>query len=257
MPLKPMVVRTKSEAAYDALREAILDQRLAPGQRVTLTTLASELGMSLTPVRDALRLLDTQGLVHQDTNRGTWITEYSPARAEEVYQLRLLLEPYAIALVAAEITDQDLADIDNTLAEFDRACAEERYSELPELNAALHRRIYSVAKTGILLGFIDRLWQSIPYQTMNVISHHDRSAADHHQIVDALHRRDGIGAAQALRDHIGHAQAEIIERMERTSGSTVSAPTTAPAAGPTAAPELATAGAGALPGAQGRPEPVR
>ncbi|MBG0738579.1 GntR family transcriptional regulator [Paeniglutamicibacter antarcticus] len=224
MALEPMVVRTKSEAAYAALREAILDQRLAPGQRVTLTSLASELGMSLTPVREALRLLATQGLVRQDANRGTWITEYSPARAEEVYQLRLLLEPYAMQLVAVESTDQDLADIDAALADFDRACAEERYSELPELNAALHRRIYSAARAGVLLGFIDRLWQSIPYQSMNVISHHDRSAEDHHQIVAALHRRDGAGAARALRNHIEHAHAETSHRMERSSENTGSTP---------------------------------
>lgn len=219
MSLKPMVVRTKGEAAYDALREAILDQRLAPGQRVTLTQLASELGMSLTPVREALRLLATQGLVQQDANRGTWITEYSASRAEEVYQLRLLLEPHAIALAAEAVTDQDLADIDRALADFDRACAEGHYSELPELNTALHRRIYRAAGAGILLGFIDKLWQSMPYQAMTVITHHDRSAHDHRQIVEALHRRDAPGAAQALREHIGHAHDEAVERMERTTGS--------------------------------------
>ncbi|MCZ2403674.1 GntR family transcriptional regulator [Paenarthrobacter sp. Z7-10] len=254
MALKPMIVRTKSEAAYDALREAILDQRLAPGQRVTLTTLASELGMSLTPVREALRLLAMQGLVHQDTNRGTWITEYSPARAEEVFQLRLLLEPYAIQLAAAEVTDQDLAEIDAALAEFDRASAEGRYSELPELNAALHQRIYRVSSAGMLLGFIDRLWQSIPYQSMNVISHHDRSAADHHQIVDALHRRDPVGAAQALRDHIGHAQAETIQRMERSAGITRSTHPAAPGPVTDRPPEPATV---LVPDAQSKPEPVR
>ncbi|WGW11465.1 GntR family transcriptional regulator [Saxibacter everestensis] len=217
MTLKPMVVRTKSEAAYDALREAILDRRLEPGQRVTLTELASDLGMSLTPVREALRLLASQGLVHQDSNRGTWITEYSRARAEEVYRLRLLLEPYAIELAAAKMTDDDLAGIDQALQDFDAACSEARYSDLPELNAVLHKRIYRVAGAGLMLEFINRLWESIPYQSMSVVTHHERSAKEHHLIVDALHSRDPAAAAKALRDHITHARSETMERLENYS----------------------------------------
>lgn len=216
MTLKPTVVRTKSEAAYDSLREAILDKRFQPGQRLILNELATQLGMSLTPVRDALRVLAAQGLVYQDNNRGTWVAEYSPARAGEIYQLRLLLEPHAIALAAEQMTDAAMAEIDELLAAFDMAYEAGKYAELPDLNTAFHRRIYEVADSPYLLQFIDRLWNIIPYQSTSVVSHPGRSDQDHHRIVDALHRRDADGAREALRRHISNARNETIERLENS-----------------------------------------
>lgn len=218
MTLKPTVVRTKSEAAYDALREAILDRRFHPGQRLILTELAAQLGMSLTPVRDALRVLAAQGLVHQDNNRGTWVAEYSAARAEEIYQLRLLLEPHAIALAAELITDEAMDEIDEILAAFDAAYESGKYADLPALNTAFHHRIYTASDSPYLLQFIDRLWNIIPYQSTSVVSHPGRSDADHHAIVDALHRRDAEGARQAMSRHISNARTETIERLENAGG---------------------------------------
>lgn len=216
MTLKPSVVRTKSEAAYDALREAILDKRLQPGQRLLLNDLAAQLGMSLTPVRDALRVLAAQGLVRQDNNRGTWVAEYSPARAGEIYQLRLLLEPHAIALAAELMTDAAMAEVDELLSAFDAAYEAGKYADLPDLNTAFHRRIYQVADSPYLLQFIDRLWNIIPYQSTSVVSHPGRSDQDHHRIVEALHRRDPEAASEALRRHISNARNETIERLEST-----------------------------------------
>lgn len=208
-------VQAKSEAAYATLREAILDGRLAPGSRVTLQGLADDLGMSLTPIREALRLLGSQGLVEHNPNRGTHIASLSRSGIEEIYQLRCVLEPLACELAAKNATTQDLARIDIAMSDFDAAVEGGMTDDLPMLNAALHRSIYLAAGSTVLLEFIDRLWVRIPYQAMSLVRHHDRSTAEHHLVVDAVRTRQAKEAGQLMWRHITNSTQETISRHEQ------------------------------------------
>lgn len=209
-----MRVQTKGEAAYTALREAILDGRLAPGSRVTLKALSEDLGMSLTPVREALRLLGTQGLVQHDPHHGTRIATLSRSGIEEIYELRRVLEPLACEMAARRATARDLDEIDAAVVAFDAALAEGRTDDLPMLNVALHRRIYEAAGSAYLLEFIDRLWGRIPYQAMSVVRHHERSTLEHHAVVAALRSRKARAASRLMRDHITNSTQETLGRVD-------------------------------------------
>lgn len=214
-------VQTKGEAAYQAVREAILSGRLEPGQRVTLQGLATQLGMSLTPVREALALLANQGLVHQQSNRYTVVTEYTRESAEEIYRLRLALEPLAAELAARRRDQDDLAAIDEALSELDVAVAERTTGDVPELNASLHRRIYQAARSPSLLEFIDRLWNGIPLQTISLVNRQDKSSTEHHTIVDALHRRQHRRAANLMRAHIAGAAEQALDRIDHIASKSL------------------------------------
>lgn len=202
MTLERAVVPTKSEAAYDALRRAILDNRLHPGDRVTLHGLAKDLGMSLTPVRDALRLLAADGLVIQTANRGTHIANYTPERAAEMYRLRLVLEPMAVADAARLATAEDRDLMREAQDAFARALSAGRLDQLPELNVALHRSWYSAARSTYLRDFIDRLWNGIPFDLMSVSSHPERSHREHLAITEAICAGDPRAARKAIKAHI-------------------------------------------------------
>lgn len=213
--LERIPTHTKAEAAFLALRDAIQSGRLPPGQRVTLQRLADELGMSLTPVREALHQLAAQGLVEHRPNQHTVVTPYTRARAEEVYRLRLVLEPLAAQLAAEQMRDADLEALDATLAELDTLVEAGHNADLPALNARLHRRIYTVARSPFLLEFIDRLWNGLPFQAISLTGRQHRSADQHHAIIAALHARDGAAAAQATYDHIADGQQETLAHIDR------------------------------------------
>ncbi|MHA6804659.1 GntR family transcriptional regulator [Salinifilum ghardaiensis] len=218
MDLRPVHTPTKSEAAYHALRSAIRNGELRPGQRVTLNELAGSLEMSLTPVREALRHLASQGLVEQQPNRGTVIAEYTLERAREIYRLRRVLEPLAAELSATHATEDDHREIAAALEDLDRAVSAGRDAEVPALNAVLHNRIYAAARSPYLLEFIDKLWNGVPFQAISLADRQQRSGEQHHAIVRAVVRGDPAEASRLMHEHISEAAEETFRQFETAGG---------------------------------------
>src|SRR4029077_5867102 len=108
---RAQLVRNASTAATELIREAIIDGRLPPGQRLKEEELARELGISRTPVREALLVLQTEGLVDAAPNRGAVVRSHDGDDLEDLYQLRALLEGYATRRAAANITEAAVADL--------------------------------------------------------------------------------------------------------------------------------------------------
>jgi DNA-binding GntR family transcriptional regulator len=216
--LKRAAVQTKGAAAYSALREAILDGRFAPGSRLTGQTLADELGMSLTPVREALRLLATQGLVEHDPHRGTRVAPLAPESIEETYRLRRVLEPMACELAAQHATADYLAEIEAAMSAFASAVDDKRHDDLPELNAILHHRIYAAAQSPLLLEFIDRLWLRIPFQAMSLVRHQEQKTAEHQAVVTAIVGRRRKAAGRAMLQHITNSTQATLARAKAMEG---------------------------------------
>lgn len=221
MALRRVATPTKAEAAYVALRDAIRSGELRPGQRVTLQGLAADLQMSLTPVREALRQLAAQGLVEHRANYGTVVTEYTAETAREVYRLRLVLEPLAAELAAAEATEVDLAAISTAMAELDDAVTAGRDAEIAELNAVVHRAIYEAAHSRYLLEFIDRLWHGVPFQAIVLSGRAEQSVGEHHSIFEAISARDGELARERMHAHISAGADNVFRQLDAraTAGS--------------------------------------
>lgn len=211
--IERVATSTKAEAAYVALRDAIRTARLAPGQRLILQDLAADLGMSLTPVREALRMLATQGMVEQRTHIGTVVAQFTRERAEDVYRLRLVLEPLAAGMAAEAATGQDLGEIRMRLQTLKRALDANELSSIPELNSAFHRRIYQAADSVYLLDFIDRLWNGVPFQAISLTSRAHQSHTEHGAILEALTRRDGPEVERLMREHILAGRTATIEAV--------------------------------------------
>lgn len=202
MTLRRVRSVTKAEAAAQSIREEIREGRLRPGTRLTLQELAAELDMSYTPVREALRQLQAEGLVEYRPHHGTVVADYSRDRAADVYLMRGTLEPLACSLAAERGTDTDLAEIEARLGELNQALREGRLRDVPPLNAQLHRRIYATAGSPLLQEFIDRLWNGVPFQAFSLTGQAHESAAEHARIVEALLAHDADRAADEMRRHI-------------------------------------------------------
>lgn len=206
---------TKTQAAFREIRASIEGGRLKPGDRLKATALQDELGMSPTPIREALRLLQAQGLVEHRAHHGVVVAEYPVEQIEEVYRLRLVLEPMATGLAAERATVEQLEEIrrrHDALREAVRAG--DSRGDAAELNAAWHRAVYEAADSRYLREFIARLWGVLPLEAIWLNSRSEASIEEHGRITSAVEGRDASKAAALVRDHI-EATARLRERLQR------------------------------------------
>ena len=215
MAREAAVSMTKTQAAFRQLRVAIEEGRLKPGDRLKATALQDELGMSPTPIREALRLLQAQGLVEHRPHHGMVVAEYPVEQIEEVYRLRLVLEPMATGLAAERATAEQLEEIrrrHDALREAVRAG--DARVDAAELNAAWHRAVYEAASSRHLEEFIARLWGVLPLEAIWLDNRSDASIEEHERITAAVEGRDASKAAALVREHI-KATARSRERLRR------------------------------------------
>lgn len=191
---------TKTDAALGEIRERIRTGQLAPGERIAASDLAAELGMSLTPVREALRVLSADGLVEMRSHRGAVIAD-TTSRIDDVWRLRALLEPYAVELAGPRLGETALEELERLHARC--TPGSKRLSSLVAHNRAWHFAMYEAAEEPMLLSFIRRLWEVLPWRTVWAIpGRAEQSAHEHEAVMQALRNGDAKRAGEAMRAHI-------------------------------------------------------
>ncbi|WP_187368750.1 GntR family transcriptional regulator [Baekduia soli] len=208
---------TKTEAAFRALREAIEHGRYHPGEHLRVARLVEELEMSPTPIREALRLLQSEGLVVHHAHRGTAVAEFSPEDAVEVYGLRVILEPMAAERAAVEGSPDDVAEIRRVHDELGVALQDPHRTDAADLNAAWHRAISNAAASRYLQEFIARLWQAVPVRAIWLTDRAPLSYSQHDRVTQAIEARDPRAAHACMREHIERGALSTVEHL-RTLG---------------------------------------
>lgn len=199
----------------DALRSAILDGDWAPGDRIRQEDLAERYGASRVPVREALRTLESEGLVTLVANTGAWVAEISLAECEEMYQLRERIEPLLLRFNAPLVPDDELARLEELATAMETADVEEFLA----LDRDFHLSCYAFAPTSVLHDLAVQLWNRTQHYrrafTRVFRAEGDRSAHhDHHLIVAALRRRDAEEAERVLAGHIRRTRLELERHPE-------------------------------------------
>ncbi|MEO3937405.1 GntR family transcriptional regulator [Dermatophilaceae bacterium Soc4.6] len=223
---------TATDRVVDTLRELILHGDLVPGARLGEVELADRLGVSRTPVREALSRLGALGLVDTAPNRGARVATWSTAELEMVFDLRTALEPRLTALAVPRATPDDVGDL-GRLAEatvaVGRPGSGQDLDALVGANRAFHDRIVEVAGHPALAGALATAIQT-PLQRRNFHAYDElalrRSLAHHVEIVDAFRARDEAWAAAVMTAHIRHARTVMV----RTTTLLADPPPAAPAA---------------------------
>lgn len=207
--------RTKAELALQVLRQRIRTGELEPGQRLRLNRLTRELGMSPTPIREALRLLQADGLVLYHPHQGIVVAESSPDETEDVVRLRCLLEPLAMELAVPSLTPEQLRVLEDLHQKLLAAVDSRHGSAISTSNASWHWAIYDACGSVHLRKFIRRLWDVYPWRTMWALpGRAEESAREHERIMDAIAVGDAQRAADRLREHILSAQQSLLNRLE-------------------------------------------
>jgi DNA-binding GntR family transcriptional regulator len=211
--------RTAHEYVRESLRSAILRGELPGGARLVQADIARELGVSTTPVREALRDLATEGLVRLDAHRGGLVNQLTLEELHEIQQLMRVIEPEAMRQ-AAEVADTDLlAEAAEILDLLEQETDPQRWAVLNrDFHASLCAIIPSQRMQAILQGLRDN---AAPYLALAIRDHgqhHYTSANTHHrEIYEALIARDGERAAVLTRDHIGLTLRAIAESRKSES----------------------------------------
>jgi DNA-binding GntR family transcriptional regulator len=206
---------TKTDAAYHDLRVAIESGTHKPGSRLLIGELQDQLGMSPTPIREALRLLQRDGLVEHTPHHGTAVASFTERRTPENHRLRVELESLAAELAAERASGPELAQVSKLHAKFTRTVRDEPAGrKAPGLNLEWHMAIYAAAHSAQLLDFIEHLWR-VTGATKFFSVHGERSIAEHGAVVEALVARDATGAAAMMRQHLASVDSDLEDLAPR------------------------------------------
>ncbi len=195
----------------DALRERILRGELTPGRRIRQERLAADHGASRAAVREALRILQADGLVTTIANTGAWVARLSQAECEEVYQVRERLEPLLLRMSLPGLGPARIERLVALAAEIERVDDVEQFLRL---DRELHLLSYEGAGTAMLGGLVERLWDTTQHyrRAFALLSEPDdlRTMHDeHHMLVTALRDDDAEGAERVLAGHIRRTRLQL------------------------------------------------
>ena len=223
-PLGPSPIqhRKKAELVYEYLREQIINGTYAPGQRLTLAELSSELRLSHMPVREALLRLERENLLESAPHKGMRVVRPSLQAAQELFEVRCELEGLA-AFRACRAGDADLPeDLRAINADFAEACRNKDYSAMGAANWTFHRRILQAAASEQLSRVLEDVWTGsaryrLGYQLIPGRANH--TITEHEAIIDRIAAGDAEGARAAARLHIERAGAELASTVSSEEGA--------------------------------------
>jgi len=198
-----MDFRTKEEQVADFLREGIISGTFPRGSRLKQAEIAEQLQLSITPVREALRLLEAEGYVTGDSYRGVSVSPFDASASEEILELRLVLESRLLRGTAERLTAQDFKVLRALADEFEQAFNVGDRAAARGVNYRFHRHLYSIAEMPQTLHFVQILWARYPFDLINAVEGRGKEAAkEHDEILRALLEGDVSTAMLAMRKHI-------------------------------------------------------
>ena len=198
--------RSLGQTITERLRDQILINQLKPGERLIADDLALTFGVSRSMIREALLLLATEGFINIVPRKGTFVTQMSAKQANDLFEVRLLLEGQVASLAAERRTAENLRDLRET-ADFGLAAAlAGNVDQLPALNTRFHNLLADTADNDYLTETLSRLSNIIQWvYSRRIIERSTDSWKEHLRIVDAIERMDPAAAKSAAHEHITRA----------------------------------------------------
>lgn len=207
--------QTKKQLATEKLRHAIRSGRYEPGQPLKQNDIASDLGLSSTPVREALTELGVSGLVVYEQHRGNRVTTLDLDRIEQVYTARKILERETAKLALPNLDKAAVLELEQLGDEMKLHRKYERFEELAVTDEAFHKRIFEGSNNDYLLAAINNLWNSFPrYFMWNIDRRIDQSMQEHDAMIDALKTGDEDAFLNTVSDHLDHSLTSIRNHMK-------------------------------------------
>ena len=208
--------QTTSERIAAHLREAILNGELAPGSRILQEEIAERLGTSRLPVREALRMLETEGLTQLEANRSARVPALDRSELDTVYEMRERIETLALRLSLPHLTSEQESELYRIQEEIEE---NDDVGRFLQLDRRFHLGTYAGCPSGELLTTVTRLWNSTQHfrRAFMLIGGADRRwfvNAEHRLLLDAISRRDSVDCERYLAGHIRRTRMRLAEHPE-------------------------------------------
>lgn len=202
------------ELVLDAIRNAIMNGALQPRERLMEIQLAEELGVSRTPIREALRKLELEGFIVMVPRKGAYVADLSFKDIADVFEIRAALEGLAAGLAAERITEDELDAMERLLVGKQEAITSGDIDRLVEVDTSFHELMYKASRNERLATIISNLREQIQRFRLTSLSFPGRnkeSLQEHKQLVEAIQARDSQLARQLAQEHIENAENVLIE----------------------------------------------
>ncbi len=209
--------RSLGRSVYDRLKRAIIQGDFSTGSRVVESRLAAALGISRTPVREAIHKLEREGLLRQEPKGGFFVAGLGRSDIEETFGIRSVLESYAARLAAMRHLEGELKPLEEKLEDYQKCLDREDLGALPQINTEFHDLLYGLSRSPKLIKMINDLRDQI-YRFRLVILKKRATAElsnnDHRFMLKAIRDRDTDGVERLVREHILRGQDIVLREFD-------------------------------------------
>lgn len=210
--------KSLGEHVFDSLKQAIIRGNMSPGEWLVESHIADTLGISRTPVREAIHKLEREGLIERQPRGGFTVLGLTRDDIEETFGIRAVLEGYAARLAAIKHHKKELAPLEKKIEEFEKYLAQKQQAELTRINTEFHDLLYALSKSPKLVHMINGLRDQIFRFRQMILKESKRariSNQDHKQMLEFIRKRDAEGVEALVREHIIRGQEMVLEAYDQ------------------------------------------
>ena len=203
------------DVVFNTLREAILKGDLKPGERLMELQLASKLGVSRTPIREAIRMLEQEGLAVTTPRKGAEVAKMTLKDMEDVLEIRDTLDELAVRIACQKITDEQLKQLEDVKELFEKNTQTNNVKNIAEADVSFHDVIYEATGNPKLVTLLNNLREQVYRYRVEYIKdpkNYPTLIAEHEAILDSLKNRDVKNAVEAMHVHVAN-QAEAVKMV--------------------------------------------
>lgn len=205
------------DVVFNTLRQEILTGKLKPGERLMEIHLANKLGVSRTPIREAIRKLELEGLVIMIPRRGAEVAQITWKNLKEVLEVRRALDVLVIELACERMTPEELSTLYNACEKFKDATKTQDTRKIAEADVELHDIIVASARNGRLTQLLNNLAEQMyryRFEYLKDATQHEMLVEEHYDMYQSILNKDKISAARVVRKHIDNQEEAIIRQLQ-------------------------------------------
>ena len=217
MPVDLDTYRPLREVVCETLRTAIIGGVLKPGERLMEIQLAEELGVSRTPIREAIRKLEQEGFVEMLPRRGTYVANISIKDVKDVYEIRMALDVLAAGLAAERITDTELVALKKQLIRIKNVVEMDEMEKIGEYDWEFHEVLYKASRNGRLVAIINNLREQLTRLRVTTMNYRGRikdTISEHELLVESIARHNVELAKRRAYEHMRNAEKTLLIAIE-------------------------------------------
>ncbi|KMK65314.1 GntR family transcriptional regulator [Puniceibacterium sp. IMCC21224] len=198
-----LIHQTKEERVADFLREGIISGKFPRGSKLKQAQIAEMIGTSITPVREAIKLLEAEGFIQGSSHRGATVAPFDIDATAEIVDLRVTLECKLALQAMGRLTSKELDTLRDLQDQLETAADKGDRESVRTINYRFHEVLYQAAALPQTLQFVRALWARYPFDLINKLEHRiGRASQEHHELLSAILARDESALLSALRVHI-------------------------------------------------------